>query len=420
MSVKRDNSVTGKGGEIISRRGFIAGAGAAAFSFAAMKPELAFGTEANSKIRLGMIGCGMRGKDIGDRFVEHGGYEIVAAADYFQNKVDAFGEKFGLDSSKRFTGLSGYKKVLESGVDAVAVECTPYFHPEHAAAAIDAGVHAYVAKPVAVDVWGCNLIAETGRKATANKKVLLVDFQTRANEFYREAVKRVHYGDIGNLMYGEANFVTGPTWLTWNPIGKILYDKPNDPEARLRGWGLSRELSGDIITEQAIHAVDVASWILEEDAISAYGTGGLKSRKIGNCWDYFAVVYRFAKDVALIFHCKQGGTDDVGGIDCTMFGTKGAVDTHYGGEVSIRGQTPYRGGMTSEIYWGGVKKNIADFYDNITKGEYANPTVAKSVRSTLTSILGRSAAYEGHEMKWGEMMQRNEKFEVDFLKELKA
>jgi predicted dehydrogenase len=419
MSVKANNSVAGNSGEGISRRGFIAGAGAAAFSFAAMKPEVAFGTKANSKLRLGMIGCGMRGMDIGDRFVEHGGYEIVAAADYFQDRVDAFGEKFGLKSGKRFTGLSGYKKVLEAGVDAVAIESPPYFHPEQAAAAIDAGVHAYVAKPIAVDVWGCNLIAESGRKARVKNLCLLIDFQTRANEFYREAVKRVHYGDIGNLMYGEANFVTGPTWLTWNPIGKIL-EKRSDPEARLRAWGLSRELSGDIITEQAIHAVDVASWILEEDAVSAYGSGGLKSRKIGTCWDYFAIVYSFAKDVVLTFHCKQGGTDDFGGIVCTMFGTKGAIDTHYGAEVAIRGQTPYKGGMTSEIYWEGVKKNIADFYDNITKGRYANTTVGESVRSTLTSILGRSAAYEGCEMKWGEMMQRGEKFEVDFLKDLKV
>lgn len=416
----KSQETTGDKGGCVSRREFIAGAGAAAFSFAAMRPKVAFGTEANSKIRLGMIGCGMRGKGIGERFVGHGGYEIVAAADYFEDRVDEFGEKFGVLREKRFTGLSGYKKLLESGVDAVAVESPPYFHPEQAAAAIDAGIHAYVAKPVAIDVPGCNLIAESGRKATGKRLCLLVDFQTRANDFYREAVKRVQYGDIGRLMYGEANFVTGPTWLTWNPIGKVLYDKPNDPEARLQAWGLSRELSGDIITEQAIHALDVASWIVEEDAIKAYGAGGLKSRKIGNCWDYFTVIYNFPKGVVVTFHCKQGGTDDFGGIVCTMWGTEGAIDTHYGAEVSIRGKVPYKGGVTSEIYWEGASRNIADFYDNITRSRYANTTVAASVRSTLTSILGRDAAYKGKELTWDEMMRAGEKFEVDFLKDLKA
>jgi len=420
MLKKRKNSVAGKNQKGISRRRFIAGTGATALSFVVMRPELVRGSEANSKVKLGMIGCGDRGKGIGEKFAEHGGYEIVAAADYFQDRVDEFGEKFGVDVSRRFTGLSAYKRLLEQGVDAVAIESPPYFHPEQASAAVEAGVHVYLAKPAAVDVPGCNLIAASGKKATANKLCFVVDFQTRANDFYREGVKRVQYGDIGRIMYGEANFVTGPTWLTWNPIGKILYDKPNDPEARLRAWGLSKALSGDIITEQAIHALDVASWIIDEDAVSAYGTGGLKSRKIGNAWDYFTVIYNFPKDVVVTFHCKQGGTDDVGGIVCTVWGTEGAIDTNYGGEVSIRGKVPYAGGETSEIYWGGASRNISDFYDNITKGRYSNITVAPSVRSTLTSILGRSAAYKRVEMTWEEMMKANEKLEATFLKDLKA
>ncbi|UCE99007.1 MAG: Gfo/Idh/MocA family oxidoreductase [Planctomycetota bacterium] len=404
----------------MNRREFIAGAGATAISFAAIKAKLVYGTAANSKVRLGMIGCGMRGKDIGDKFIEHGGYKIVAAADYFEDRVDEFGEKFGIEQSKRFTGLSCYKKVLESGVDAVAIESPPYFHPEQAAAAISAGVHVYLAKPIGVDVPGCVSVSETGRRATANKLCFIVDFQTRADALYREAIKRVHYGDIGRIMYGDANFVTGPTWLTWNPIGKYLEEKPNDPEVRLRAWGLDKALSGDIISEQAIHAIDVASWILGEDAVSAYGTGGLASRKFGNVWDYFAVVYDFPKDIVLSFNCKQGGTDDYGGILCRFYGTDGVIDTHYGGEVSIRGNTPYKGGKTSEIYWGGASKNIADFYDNIINGRYANTTVQPSVRSVLTSILGRSAAYAHSEMTWDEMMKANEKLEADFLRDLKA
>jgi len=420
MSEEAEKSVVGERERRMNRREFIAGASTAALSFAAIKPKLVFGTEANSKVRLGMIGCGMRGTDIGDKFIEQGGYEIVAAADYFQDKVNEFGEKFGIEQNKRFTGLAGYKRLLEAGVDAVAIESPPYFHPEQAAAAIDAGVHVYLAKPIGVDVPGCNLVAETGRKATSNKLCFLVDFQTRANRFYREAVKRVHYGEIGRIMYGDANFVTGPTWITWNPIGKILADKPNDPEARLQAWGLDKALSGDIITEQAIHALDVASWIVGEDALSAYGTGGLKSRKTGTAWDYFAVVYHFPKDVALSFNCKQGGADECGGIMCRFYGTDGVIDTHYGGDVGIRGSTPYKGGKTSEIYWGGVSKNIADFYDNITNGRFANTTVQPSVRSILTSILGRDAAYKRREMRWDEMMKANEKLEVDFLKDLKA
>ncbi len=66
-----------------------------------------------------------------------------------------------------------------------------------------------------------------------------------------------------------------------------------------------------------------------------------------------------------------------------------------------------------------METNIATFHDNITKGECANPTVAPSVRSNLTTILGRTAAYKNGVVTWQEMMQANEKFAPD-LKGLKA
>jgi hypothetical protein len=102
-----------------------------------------------------------------------------------------------------------------------------------------------------------------------------------------------------------------------------------------------------------------------------------------------------------------------------MYGTKGDMDSNYGGMVSIRGNTPYKGGETPELYWDGVKKNIAELYNNIVKGRYGNTTVPASVRSVLTSILGRNAAYKGEVMTWEQMMNANEKLEAD-LSGLKA
>jgi hypothetical protein len=129
--------------------------------------------------------------------------------------------------------------------------------------------------------------------------------------------------------------------------------------------------------------------------------------------DYFVVAYQFPKDIALNFTCKQGGADEFGGTNCRMYGTEGDMDSNYGGMVSIRGNNPYKGGETTELYWDGVKKNIADFYDNITKGRYGNTTVPASVRSVLTSILGRDAAYKGEVMTWEQVMNANEKLEAD-------
>jgi len=378
----------------LNRRGFLAGATAAGFTF--IKPELVFGTQANTKVKLGIVGCGGRGKWIGKLFMDHGGYEIVAAADYFPDRTDDLGGRFQVDAAHRYSGLSGYKRILDAKPDAVIIETPPYFHPEQAMAAADAGCHVFVAKPVAVDVPGCLTIADAGKKATENKKCFLVDFQTRASEFYREAIRRVHAGDIGPLVSGEAVYYCSTTWGG----DDALAADPKRPENRLRAWGLDRVLSGDVITEQNIHSLDVASWIVGQPPVKAYGTCGRKGRiDPGDCHGHFSVVFFFPDDVVITFASKQLGT--------------GTLETHYFGQVLIRGKKSYKGGNQPGLFTEGCVKNIADFHASILAGDCSNPTVAPSVLSNLTTILGRTAAYRGGEASWDEMMKANEKLEFE-------
>ena len=181
-----------------SRREFMAKAGAAALSATVLPAGLVRGFQANAKIGLGLVGCGGRGVWIAKLFQKHGGYEVTRRRRTTSRTAPtAAGAALGVPESRRFTGLSGYKRLLDAGVDAVAIETPPYFHPEQAAAAVDAGAHVYVAKPVAVDVPGCHSIAKSGAKATAKKRVFLVDFQTRAHPSFIAAVGKVREGRPG-------------------------------------------------------------------------------------------------------------------------------------------------------------------------------------------------------------------------------
>jgi myo-inositol 2-dehydrogenase/D-chiro-inositol 1-dehydrogenase len=146
----------------LDRRAFMARAGTAALGWTILRPGLVLGSGADSKISLGIIGCGGRGSWLAGLFAKHGGYTITAAADYFPERAAELGAKFGIPEARRFSGLLAYKRLLEAGVDAVAVESPPWFHPAQAAAAVDAGVHVYLAKPAAVDVPGCLKIAAAG------------------------------------------------------------------------------------------------------------------------------------------------------------------------------------------------------------------------------------------------------------------
>ena len=98
---------------------------------------------------------------------------------------------------------------------------------------VDAGKHVYLAKPIAVDVPGCLTIAESGKKATAKKLCFLVDFQTRANKLYQDAVKAVHDGEIGKIVSVEANYQCGATWDQHGPTPAQGPEEPRSPPARL-------------------------------------------------------------------------------------------------------------------------------------------------------------------------------------------
>ena len=399
----------------ITRRKFLAGTGAAAVGLTILKPELVRGSSANSKVNLGVIGCGGRGAWIADLFAKNGNYNVIALADYFQDRVDAAGGKLSVPETKRFTGLSGYKKLLEQSVDAVAIESPPYFHPEQAAAAVEAGKHVYLAKPVSVDVPGCQTVAGSGRKATLKKLALRVDFQTRAMPAYQEVVSRIHKGEIGKLVSVYAEYQTN---LMFEDRDAQLRKDSNNPEVRLRSWGIDRVLSGDIITEQNIHSLDVATWVVNANPIKAYGTGGRSRPFLGDCWDHFSVLFFFPDDVVVAFTSKQVGFgfDD---ILVRAHGMTGTAETNYGGKCWLHSRDDVFNGATDNIYQVGVEHNIASFYQDITKAEFSNPTVAPSVRSNLTAILGRTAAYKGAEVTWDAMLKANEKWESD-LKGLRS
>jgi predicted dehydrogenase len=396
----------------------MAGAGAAAVSFTVIRPGLVHGTAANSKINLGLIGCGGRGTWIAKLFRDNGGYNMVATADYFQDRADSAGNELGVPQANRFPGLKGYLKLLEK-VDAVAIESPPYFHPEQAAAAVEAGKHTYVAKPIAVDVPGCLSIEESGKKSTANKRVFLIDFQTRADPFYKEALRRVHEEKaVGEIAFGEA------TYHDTCPFGRMYDTWRNDPENgenRLRAWGLDKVLSGDIITEQNIHTLDVMNWIMEVPPLWAVGTGGRKIRPVGTCFDTFSALFQYPNNIGITFSSRQieGYDTKPDGIRNRMFGSEGVLETEYGGQVIIRGKHFYRGGSSPGIYQDGAVANIKTFYESVTGGKFDNPTVETSVRSNLITILGRTAAYGNRLVTWDEMLKTKEKLDAN-LKGVKA
>jgi myo-inositol 2-dehydrogenase / D-chiro-inositol 1-dehydrogenase len=268
------------------RRDFLR-ATAAGSGLLLLKPETVFGYQANSTVELGLVGCGGRGNWIGPFFPEFAGARIVALADVMRDHLDATVPKFKVDSSRAYSGPDAYQRLAASKLDGVIVETPPYFHPEQVRAAVDAGKHVYCAKPVAVDVPGCKSILESGRRARG-KRSFLIDFQTRSQPVYQEAVARVQRGDIGKPAFVQTLYYAG------RPSPDKSKPEMDNGQRRVLNFYMDRVLGGDIIVEQNIHVIDVTNWILNGHPLKAHGTGGRTDWSgtrfdAGDAYDHFVL-----------------------------------------------------------------------------------------------------------------------------------
>jgi len=382
------------------RRSFLGSAGA---GLLILRPATVFGSQANSALEIGLIGCGARGNLIGAMFKEYTGARVVALHDVFADRLEITRQKLQAADARLYRGYEGYQELVDSKLDAVVIESPPYARPEQAAAAVSAGKHAFMAKPVAVDVWGARLFAAAAEKASG-KLSFFTDFQFRGVEAYQECVARLRRGDIGRPVVGHVYYHTGRL----NPR-----HKPGEPAeaARMRNWVFDKALSGDIIVEQNIHALDAACWMLDAAPLAAYGTGGrLVRTDVGDCWDHFVVVYWFPDDIKVDFsstQCIKGYND----ICSRIYASEGTAEMHYYASTAISGSRPWQGPEKLDTHRQGTLNNIRTFVESIRSARPLD-NGAETVRSNLTAILGRTAAYRNTRVTWEEMMRSEERLEL--------
>ena len=392
-----------------------------------IKPELVRGTDANSAVRVGLLGCGGRGTEDATNLVDTGGARVVALADLFQDQLDAAHANFdklqqakgysAIDSSQLFVGPNAFHEIAVSkGVDAIVIATPPYFHPQHLEAVVAAGKHVYLEKPVAVDVPGAKKVIEIGKRAEG-KLSLDVGFQIRDCPPFVEMVRRIHAGALGKIACGDAYYLSGyidrPPWPNASPA-----------ERRLRNWVYDRVLSGDIIVEQNIHVIDICNWVLQAHPLKAAATGSRLGRPAndGDCYGNYNAVFHYPDGVDVTFSSTQfakGWWD----VSERFFGTKGTSLSPYRGPLGIWGDDPWQweasaakdssdqgfsvtGKFTSNLELADPEKKKA-FVASITSGNFHNQA-AKGAESALSCMLARSAAYTGRELTWDELMKSTE------------
>ena len=403
MGKKKD----GKGGESreISRRDFIRVAAAASGATLLSGGMSLVHAAGSDRIRVGVIGCGGRGTGAAKDCVKPSkGVEIYALGDLFDDRVrgslgdlkeSGLGKGFNVTPVRCFSGFDAYEKVLKSGVDLVILATPPHFRPEHLKAAVGAGKHVFMEKPVAVDPAGVRSVIASSELAAKKGLAIVAGTQRRHTPGYIETIKRIQDGAIGGLVSGQCY---------WN-MGELWYNDPrpdwSQMETQVRNWLYYTWLSGDHIVEQHVHNLDIMNWAFGGPPVKCMGMGGRQTRtdpKYGNVFDHFAVEYEYANGARVMSMCRQAEGAS-GRVTERVVGTDGVA----GPEGWISGKNAWK--HEGEDVNGQVQEHT-DLIASIRKGNPLNEG-RRIAESTLTAIMGRMSAYTGREVSYEWVMKES-------------
>jgi predicted dehydrogenase len=352
------------------------------------------------KVKVALIGCGGRGTGALSNFIDACKIlgleaEVVATGDAFQINAENAGKKYGLPSEKCFSGYDNYQKVIATDCEYVLMATPPAFRPLHFAAAVAAGKHCFIEKPVAVDPCGARSIIATGEIANTKKLAVVAGTQRRHMLAYLRNKALIDAGAIGTIKGGVVQ------WDGTVPWTKTRNADESNASYLTRNWLNFTELSGDHIVEQHIHNLDVAVWFLGRLPVTAIGYGGRARRKTGNMFDFFSVDYDFGNDVHIHSQCRQmsGTYQRIGEVFTGTDGTCFAGGKLSGKKVEIPE-------IKVDSDNGQVQEHV-DMIRSVITGKPLND--AKSVaESTLVAMMGRISAYTGEIVRWTDLVSNEQ------------
>ncbi len=381
---------------VINRRSFLGSAAMAGATLAA-SPAFAQSASAGAKVKFGLIGCGGRGQGAVKNFLAACkilGLEgqLVAVADAFADKAKEVGVAFGVDPKQCHGGFDAYQKVIASDCTYVLMATPPSFRPLHFAAAVEAGKHCFIEKPVAVDGPGARSVIETGEKAKAKGLAVVCGTQRRHTAGYLRNKALIDAGAIGEIKGGVVQWNGTVPWV------KKRVEGETDADYLAKNWLNFTELSGDHIVEQHVHNLDIACWFLGRLPVSALGFGGRARRVSGNSYDFFSVDYDFGDDVHIHSQCRQI-TGAYGRVGETFIGTHGSC---YGGG-KLKGKEVSIPEIKVDSDNGMVQEHVA-LIRGVIKGEPLNEA-RRIAEVTAVAILGRMSCYTGQLIRYRDLME---------------
>ncbi|MEX2560582.1 MAG: Gfo/Idh/MocA family oxidoreductase [Pirellulales bacterium] len=356
-------------------------------------------------IRVGLIGCGGRGTGAAANALHTpGSVKLVAMGDAFADRLEQSlreiqkeaSDRVEVPSENRFVGFDAYEKVIASDVDLVILATPPGFRPIHLAAAVEAGKHVFMEKPVAVDAPGVRAVLAATEAAKQKNLAIGVGLQRHHENSYLETMKRLHDGAIGDIIAARAYWNGAGVWVHPRKPGQT------DMEHQMRNWYYFNWLCGDHIVEQHIHNLDVVNWLKRGYPVQAQGMGGRQVRtgpEYGEIFDHHAVEFEYADGSRMFSYCRHI-TNCWDSVSEHAHGTKGTADIS-GARIQANGSDGWRyRGERNNPY----QTEHDDLFASIRSASPLNEGEFGAL-SSMTAILGRMATYSGKMITWEQALE---------------
>ncbi len=360
----------------------------------------------SDQFKIALIGCGGRGTGAAIQALStKANVKLVAMADAFGDMLDwshdrikkAKPDLVDVPKERMFVGLDAYKKAIDAGVDIVLICTPPGFRPMQFDAAVKAGKHIFMEKPLAVDGPGIRQIVETNKEAKKKNLLVAVGFHMRHERNRMETVKKLHDGAIGDIKFFRAYFNCNGVW--------VRPRKPDQTEMQYQvlNWYYFNWLSGDHIVEQHVHDLDICNWIKGEHPAKAQGMGGRQFRigkEYGEIFDHHSVEFEYADGTRLFSYCRHT-PNCWNSFSQHAHGSRGEANMIGHGKIKIasEGKDPIKWRRGTD----GHQTEQDDLFAALLAGKPYNECDS-SADSSMTAILGRMATYRGKVVTWKEAM----------------
>ncbi|HUQ93213.1 MAG TPA: Gfo/Idh/MocA family oxidoreductase [Bryobacteraceae bacterium] len=254
-----------------SRRDFVMSTGAA------LAPALLPAQNMNSELQMAWIGTGGRGYYLMDMLYKGDAkpFKVVATCDTFDGNLARGKDRIQTMGGNTPKTFKDYRELLaDKSIDAVVIATPEHLHHDMAIAAVKAGKHVYIEKPLAHTIEeGFDVVKAVEKSG----KVVQVGTQNRSNSLYQKAKEMVAQGMIGDIHYVRAfwyrnSLPDNPAWRYTIPAdaneqntdwAKFLGSAPKRPfhKGRYYQWRLYWDYSGGISTDLLVHQTDITNFV---------------------------------------------------------------------------------------------------------------------------------------------------------------